>query len=67
MKTNETNRPAAWEREAKEMFTRHWREKLLAGILAFFFWNMIKQQIRPMSGMPPDFVQQHGLQGATGL
>lgn len=35
----------SWGRRTKEILTRNWREKLLALVLAFLFWIMIKAQI----------------------
>jgi YbbR domain-containing protein len=31
----------------KQLFTRNWREKIVAILLAFLFWFMIKSQINP--------------------
>jgi YbbR domain-containing protein len=36
----------SWDR-FKHFFTRNWREKLVAVLLAFLFWFMIKSQISP--------------------
>lgn len=38
----------------KNLFVRNWREKLVALILAFLFWFMIKSQINPnIRNQPP--------------
>ncbi len=43
----------SWD-QFKHFFTRNWREKLLALLLAFLFWFMIKAQIRSGSrNYPP--------------
>ena len=39
-----------WE-QFKNIFTRNWKEKLLAVVLAFLFWFMIKGQAA-RSNMP---------------
>ena len=42
-----------WGRRFKNMLTRNWREKLVAVLLAFLFWYMIKAQAaRSMPYMP---------------
>jgi len=40
----------SWER-FKNLITRNWREKLLALVLAFLFWYMVKAQSQ-RSAMP---------------
>jgi len=66
MKT-ETKARASWAQEFKAALTRRWMEKLAALVLAFFFWNMIKQQIHPTFKKQLDFVEQHGLKEQSGL
>ena len=43
--------------QIKRLITRNWREKLVAILLAFLFWFMIKSQIssgnRPLPPLPP--------------
>jgi diadenylate cyclase len=58
---------ALWAQELQSLIRRHWKEKLLALVLAFFFWNMVKAKIHPMGKAKQDFIQQHGLKGATEL
>jgi diadenylate cyclase len=58
---------ALWAQELQSLVRRHWKEKLLALVLAFFFWNMVKAKIHPMGKAKQDFIQQHGLKGATEL
>lgn len=36
----------SWD-QFKSLFIRNWREKLIAILLAFLFWFMIRSQIRP--------------------
>jgi len=47
--------------------TRHWRAKMLAVVVAFFFWNMVKQQIRPSTARQRDFIEEHSLGNAAGI
>lgn len=43
-----------WVLRFKNMLTRDWREKLVAVLLAFLFWFMIKSQTsRPEPSWPP--------------
>ena len=43
-----------WLTRFKNMLTREWREKLVAVLLAFLFWFMIKAQTsRPEAYWPP--------------
>ncbi|HRJ08834.1 MAG TPA: hypothetical protein PK490_15925 [Prosthecobacter sp.] len=46
----------SWE-QFKRLVIRNWREKLVAVLLAFLFWFMIKSQIssgsRPLPPLPP--------------
>lgn len=56
-----------WWQELRLMLTHRWKEKLVALILAFFFWNMVKAQIHPPIRRNQDFIEQHGLKGATEL
>lgn len=42
-----------WGVRFKNMLTRNWREKLVAVLLAFLFWYMIKAQtVRSIPYMP---------------
>lgn len=44
----------SWD-QFKSLFVRNWREKLLALLLAFLFWFMIKAQVERSSRgyLPP--------------
>lgn len=46
------SRPVSWD-QFKNFFTRNWREKLVAVLLAFLFWFMIKGQISPAPRFEP--------------
>lgn len=63
----ETTTRVSWGHELKLACTRRWKEKLAALVLAFFFWNMVKQQIHPTSKKQQDFIEQHGLKEQSGL
>jgi len=56
MNPNRRSRPVNWDR-FKQLFTRNWREKLIAILLAFLFWFMIRSQTgagaRPLPPLPP--------------
>lgn len=67
MKTNNKILHATWVREFRAMTTRHWREKMLAVVVAFFFWNMVKQQIRTPNTRQRDFIEEHSLGNAAGI
>lgn len=45
-----------WD-QFKQLFIRNWREKLIAILLAFLFWFMIRSQTgagaRPLPPLPP--------------
>lgn len=58
---------AVWPQELQALIRRHWKVKLLAVVLAFFFWNMVKTQIHPEPRTKQEFIQEHGLKGATEL
>jgi hypothetical protein len=66
MKTEKRAR-ASWARELKLMFTRRWKEKLAALLLAYFFWNMVRERIYPSFKQQQDFIEQHGLKEQSGL
>jgi hypothetical protein len=48
-----------WATRFKDILVRNWREKLLAVVLAFLFWFMIKAQIAkppmPQWQQPPNW------------
>ncbi len=67
MKKNDKIQRATWVQEFRGMMTRHWREKMLAVVVAFFFWNMVKQQIRPSMTRQRDFLEEHSLGNAAGI
>jgi hypothetical protein len=46
------------------MFTRNWKAKLLALVLAFLFWQMVKGQIADPGR---SFVDKHSLRESSGL
>jgi hypothetical protein len=66
MKTEKTSH-AKWAHELKLACTRRWKEKLVALLLAFFFWNVIRERINPPTKRQQDFLQQHGLKEQSGL
>jgi YbbR domain-containing protein len=47
------------------MLVRNWEIKLLALLLAFLFWYMIKVQIA--SSFQRTFTEDHSLKGTSGL
>lgn len=47
-----------WGRRVKTIITRNWREKLIAVVLAFLFWYLIRVQIGN-SNMPFP-IERHG-------
>ncbi len=60
--------PLTWLHEFRVMTTRNWRAKLLAVVVAFFFWNMIKQQTRPQAMREREqLLEEHSLGSATGF
>ncbi|MDB6137834.1 MAG: hypothetical protein JWO94_906 [Verrucomicrobiaceae bacterium] len=67
MQTKETTRPVTWVKAFRNALTRHWREKILAVVIATLFWNMIKQQIRPTRNSQRDFIEEHSLGNAAGI
>ncbi len=60
-------RRVSWGQRFNALFVHHWKEKLIALVLAFFFWNMSKQKIHPAAQKQKDFIQQHGLKEQSGL
>lgn len=42
-----------WGRQVKLLITRNWREKLIALVLAFLIWYLIRVQISSSSTMFP--------------
>lgn len=66
MKTEKTPH-ARWVLELKLACTRRWKEKLVALLLAFFFWNVIRERINPQVVRQREFIQQHGLKEQSGL
>ncbi len=66
MRTEKKQR-VTWVQECKGIFFRHWREKMVALVLAFFFWNMVKQRVHPVGQAQRDFIRQHGLMEQSGL
>ena len=67
MQTKETTKHVNWAKEFRQAFSRHWREKILAVVIATLFWNMIKQQIRPTLNSPRNFLEEHSLGNAAGI
>jgi len=49
------------------MMTSHWRAKMLAVVVAFCFWYMVKQQIRTPTARQKDFIEEHSLGNAAGI
>ena len=39
----------------------------MALVIAFFFWYMVKQQIRPNFKQDQTFIEEHGLREQSGL
>ena len=66
MKT-ETKKRATWVQASSAVFTRNWREKAVAVVIAFFFWYMVKQQMHPVVKQDQTFIEEHGLHGQSGL
>jgi hypothetical protein len=66
MKT-ETKKRATWVQASSAVFTRNWREKAVAIVIAFFFWYMVKQQIHPGFKQDQTFIEEHGLRERSGL
>lgn len=57
-----------WVEALSLRLTRHWKEKFAALVLAFFFWNMVKQQIRTMPrNRDTDMIRDHSIQDAAGF
>ncbi len=57
--------PASPLREFRLMITRNWKMKLLACVIAFLFWHMVKNQI---SEPPPrSFIDRHSLKESADL
>jgi hypothetical protein len=51
-----------WGARFKDVVTRNWREKVLAVVLAFLFWYMIKVQVgrsSPYLPHPPSAAAQN--------
>ena len=67
MNNTDTIQHATWAQEFRGVMTRHWRAKMLAVVVAFFFWNMVKQQIRPSTARQRDFIEEHSLGNAAGI
>ena len=67
MQTKEMSRPATWAKEFRTLFTRHWRVKILAVVIATLFWHMVRQQIRPPYNTTRDFIEEHSLGNAAGI
>lgn len=63
----ETRQHVSWVREFRGILFRHWKEKAVALLLAFLFWNMVKQRVHPASQVQRDFIRQHGLLEQSGL
>ncbi|MBL9116644.1 MAG: hypothetical protein JNJ83_16675 [Verrucomicrobiaceae bacterium] len=63
--TTKTNPPANWPREVRLMVTRNWKVKLLAIVLAFLFWHIVKSEIRQLP--LPSFTEEHSLKQSSGL
>ena len=53
-----------WAHRARLTFTRNWKAKLLALVLAFLFWQMVKGQIADPGR---SFVDKHSLRESSGL
>lgn len=67
MPTKETNKPVNWAKEFRLTFTRHWREKIIAVIIATLFWNMVKKEARPDRDAKRNFIEEHSLGNAAGI
>ena len=63
----ETKQRVTWAQECRNIFFRRWKEKMVALVLAFFFWNMVKQRVHPAGQTQRDFIRQHGLLEQSGL
>ncbi len=45
-----------WDRKIREIIFSNWREKLVALVIAFFFWYLVRAQIRETAlRYRPDF------------
>ena len=66
MRTEKKQR-ATLAQELRAILSRHWKEKMAAVVLAFFFWNLVKQRVHPASQTQRDFIRQHGLLEQSGL
>ncbi len=49
----------------RALVSRHWREKLLAIVVGFLFWHMIKAQFTRLPGIPNTLIEEHRLQRST--
>ena len=67
MNKNDTIQHATWAQEFRGMMTSHWRAKMLAVVVAFCFWYMVKQQIRTPTARQKDFIEEHSLGNAAGI
>jgi YbbR domain-containing protein len=47
------------------LITRNWKIKLLALVLAFLFWHMVRSEIRFTS--QTSFTEEHSLKQSSGL
>ena len=66
MQTKETTKHVTWAKEFRSSLTRHWREKILAVVIATLFWNMVRQQL-PTHNTQRDFIEEHSLGNAAGI
>lgn len=62
----ETTKHVTWAKEFRNILTRHWREKILAVVIATLFWNMVRQQL-PTHNQQRDFIEEHSLGNAAGI
>ncbi len=51
--------------EMRLIFTNNWQIKILAGLVAFLFWHVVKSQIS--SPPPRSFTEKHSLRDSSGL
>ena len=66
MQTKETTKHVNWAKEFRLAFTRHWREKILAVVIATLFWNMVKKEAHPANNTR-NFLEEHSLGNAAGI
>ena len=67
MQMKETTKHVNWGREFRLACTRHWREKILAVVIATLFWNMVKKEAQPDRDSHRNFIEEHSLGNAAGI